>query len=200
MATQIYCTDCHNIDNPSGTHLDSTYNSIWNNTTRNANTAHLKTEFFSRTSPPALPWGSGGWDVQVTFDNYCAYKCHRDTTNWVTSAVPDMRHEKDSFGANKSADPVDPSGTYSHVDDSDNHWSVEFGTHLSVSDGEALNGKAYPVDTDLNTSATGSKYATCVSCHDPHGTGVVEATRSSNRMVRDKWIAEPVELCNACHE
>jgi predicted CXXCH cytochrome family protein len=198
--TPVACADCHDISDPSGTHLDDTYNSIWVSTNRNANTAHLKPAFFSRTPPPVLRVGSGDWDVQVAFDNYCAYKCHRDTANWVSTAVPDMRHEKDTFGANGTAGGVDASGNYTTEDDSSNHWSVEFGTHLTVADGDSLNGKSYPVDTDLNsTTPATSKYATCVSCHDPHGTGTVEPNRLENRMVRDPWITAPGELCNACH-
>ena len=62
--------------------------------------------------------------------------------------------------------------------------------------GDAL---PYPVDRDLNTAAAGAPfYAPCVTCHDPHGTTLVETTRTSNRMVRDKWT-EPPTLCNTCH-
>jgi hypothetical protein len=149
--------------------------SVFNNATRNANTAHLKAEYFSRTPPPANPVGAGTWSVQVTFDNYCAYQCH------TARGVPDMRHEVDTL-----------TGDF-------NHWSVEFGTHFTGSDGDALV-RNYPMDADLNTAANAGDvdYATCVSCHDPHGTTVAEPTKSSNRMVRDSWITAPT-LCNVCH-
>jgi len=93
--------------------------------------------------------------------------------------VPDMRHEQDTLA-------TDP-----------NHWSVELGTHLTQAN-EAL--IAYPVDADLNTTANPADvdYATCVSCHDPHGTTIVEPTRTSNRMVRDKRTPPPT-LCSTCH-
>jgi hypothetical protein len=163
------CTDCHDISQPAGNlHQNGTYESLWNNSTRNTNTAHLKAEFF--TLYPAN--GAGTWSVQVAFDNYCYQKCHAGR------GVPEMDHESDTL-------PADT-----------NHGSVELGTHGTIANGDAL---PYPVDRDLNTAATGSPfYATCVTCHDPHGTTLVETTRTSNRMVRSKWTVPP-DLCNACH-
>jgi hypothetical protein len=76
---------------------------------------------------------------------------------------------------------------------------VELGQHLTKSDGATLPAN-YPMDADLNTNANAGDvdYVPCVACHDPHGTGVVEPTKTSNRMVRDVWIAPPT-LCNRCH-
>ena len=78
-----------------------------------------------------------------------------------------------------------------------NHWSVQMGTHLSYSDGDrsgtpgndALNAP-YPIDCDLNTGANcaDTDYAPCVSCHDPHGTSIVEPASPNNIMMRRKWI------------
>ena len=163
------CTSCHDISQPAGNlHLNGTYESIWNNTSRNANTAHLKAEFFTLYPANAV----GTWSVQVAFDNYCYQKCH------VGLSVPVMKHESDTL-----------------VSDG-NYGSVELGTHLTVATGDTL---PYPVDRDLNTAATGVPfYVPCISCHDPHGTTLVETTRTSNRMVRDKWT-EPPTLCNTCH-
>ena len=75
----VACTDCHDISLPSSpaTHLDGTYNSVWENGTvssRNTNTAHLRAEYFSPYTGVA-PAGNA-WDVQVTFDNRCFNQCH----------------------------------------------------------------------------------------------------------------------------
>ena len=163
------CTSCHDISQPAGNlHMNGTYESIWNNTTRNANTAHLKAEFF--TPYPAN--AAGTWSVQVAFDNYCYQKCH------VGLSVPEMTHENDTLASRRQPQL---GGVGDPRDDGD---------------GDAL---PYPVDRDLNTAATGAPfYAPCISCHDPHGTTLVETTRTSNRMVRDKWTFPPT-LCNACH-
>jgi predicted CxxxxCH...CXXCH cytochrome family protein len=169
------CADCHDIQIPAGTHGDGIVQSVFNNATRNANTAHLKAAFFTRSAPPTIPVGAGTWSTQVYFDNYCAYQCH------TARGVPDMRHEQDTTTA------------------ATNHWSVELGTHLTVSDGDGLFVN-YPVDADLNTAANIADvdYGTCVTCHDPHGTTLIETLRTSNRMVRDKFTSPPT-LCNACH-
>jgi hypothetical protein len=171
---EVACTDCHDTSQPPGNfHGDGTYQSVWDNTNRNANTAHLKAEFFTRSAPPAVPVGSGAWDVQVYFDNYCALQCHPG------ASVPDMRHEQDTL-----------------VSDN-NHWSVEFGTHLTYAGGDARN---IPIDVDLNTNAAGgADYAPCVACHDPHGTTVNEPSKTSNRMVRDQWLTPSAVLCAYCH-
>lgn len=168
------CTDCHDLSLPApGTHLNGIHDSVWNNSTRNGNTAHLKGEFF--TKYPASQ--AGPWSVQVAFDNYCLLQCH------VAAAVPEMTHNVDSS-------PSDP-----------DYRAVEFGTHGTVADGDALlTGKPYPIDEDLNTAAAGPpSFATCVTCHDPHGTTLAQTLRSSNRMVRDSWVVPPT-LCVACHQ
>jgi len=171
----LECTDCHDTSQPPGNfHGDGIVQSVWNNTDRNANTAHLKAEFFDAgRGTPAIYVGSGAWNYQVLFDNYCAYACH------TAQSVPDMRHETDTLATDS------------------NHWSMQFGTHLTVSNGDAT---AVPIDVDLNTDAAGgTDYGTCVSCHDPHGTTVVEPSKTSNRMVRDQWITPSAILCGYCH-
>ncbi|MHB8912943.1 MAG: hypothetical protein ACYC42_09940, partial [Lysobacter sp.] len=122
------CVDCHDTAQPAvNVHLNGAYESIWDNATRNANTAHLKAEFFVRTAPPTVRVGAGDWEVQVNFDNYCAEKCH------VSAGVPVMRHEQDTLASDA------------------NHWSVEFGTHLTYVAGDT---RPYPADVDLSTAAT----------------------------------------------
>ncbi len=172
------CTDCHDLSQPppGDLHGNGVLESVFDAGGGTANTAHLKAEFFQRFAPPALPVGAGAWSLQVTFDNYCAFRCHP------AAGVGDMRHEIDTL-------PGDA-----------NHWSVEFGTHNTVADGESLwNGRPYPIDADLSTSAGGGPdFATCVTCHDPHGTTVRGLTRPSGRMMRDPW-RRPSVLCAACH-
>ena len=119
--------------------------------------------------------GAGTWSVQVAFDNYCAEQCHPG------KSVPDMRHEIDTLAAD--GEPL-----------------VGRAGHAPDAVGRRRAGANYPIDADLNTAANAADvdYAPCVSCHDPHGTTVVEPTKTSNRMVRDNWISAPT-LCNACH-
>ena len=68
---------------------------------------------------------------------------------------------------------------------------------------DALNAP-FPIDCDLNTGANcaDTDYAPCVSCHDPHGTGLVEpGSPETNFMMRRKWItfdSDPY-LCMGCH-
>jgi hypothetical protein len=181
LGTPPGCNDCHDTSLPANLHLDGILQSPFS-TGRNTNTSHLKADYFNtgRGTPPG-PVVNGTWGIQVAFDNYCAFKCHTDTTTWVQlgKEVPAMRHEVDTAAG------------------AGNHWSVELGSHLTVSDGDSL---PYPIDADLNTNANAADvdYAPCVFCHDPHGTGVVESTKTSNRMVRDNWIV-PSTLCNRCH-
>ena len=109
------------------------------------------------------------WDVQVAFDDACT-ACH------ASYGIMEMRHDRDGLPVPNAA---------------------EFGTHLTVPDGETI---PWPVDSDLSTyaSRTGPNYATCVSCHDPHGTGIVETGSSSNYMLRAKWRSSSA-LCDTCH-
>ncbi len=176
------CADCHDISTPPGTHGDGILQSPFDGRPLNENTSHLKAIFFdtARTSP-AKPVADGPWGIQVAFDNYCAYACHRNTTSRVTQIVPDMRHEADTAAA------------------APNHWSLEFGTHLTTSSGTTPPlGGMRPVDSQLNVGATGlPDYGTCVSCHDPHGTTVVETSKPSNRMIRESWGDSA--LCGYCH-
>ena len=157
----VACIGCHDLSQPAANlHLNGSYESLWNNSTRNANTSHLQAAYFT---PYTGVGGSGNaWDVQVTFDNYCANQCHPAGGRDGRCATSRTRWRGDS-----------------------NHWSVEFGTHMTYTNGDT---RPYPIDLDLNTGATGTAdYAPCISCHDPHGTTVVEPTRTSNRMVRDVW-------------
>ena len=57
-----------------------------------------------------------------------------------------------------------------------------------------------PVDSDITTRALGTKpdYLVCVSCHDPHGTGVTDNKGTSNEMLRMDWFSSST-LCDVCH-
>jgi hypothetical protein len=194
-ADAVGCTACHNVNLPDpNTHNTGTVNSVWENgtvVTRNSNTAHLNAEYF--TPVVGVPVSSGAWDVQVTFDNNCWKQCHEN------AGATDFRHERDTEGPPLAG----------------NHWSVEFGTHLSRPQGDygttwtapgqdAVNAP-YPVDCDLSTDkdcTVGADYAPCISCHDPHGTGISEPSKISNYMLRRKWITPAnytESLCKGCH-
>jgi hypothetical protein len=184
------CTDCHNVNDPPGTHLNGVYNSAGTEKNRidgtvnvrlkgnaTSNTSHLKSEFF--TAYP--PVGPGGWSQQVYMDNYCYNKCH------LAQGVKDMRHDNDTTTTDT------------------NHWSVQMGTHLTKSAATAIQAIPYPFDRDLTTNALGpTYYAPCSACHDPHGSTNQNhnGTTGSNHMVRDDWTNSnggTDALCKNCH-
>lgn len=57
-----------------------------------------------------------------------------------------------------------------------------------------------PVDSDITTRAltTRPDFVVCVTCHDPHGSGVTDNKGTSNEMLRMDWYASS-DLCNVCH-
>ena len=108
--------------------------------------------------------GTASASVQVTIDAAC-WGCHS-----TIGGIVNMRHERDGIPA---------------------AGAVQFGTHLTRSNGDALpipplDGMTrtifswpgpYPVDQDISTNASGSTYfAPCITCHDPHGTGAPAKT------------------------
>jgi hypothetical protein len=117
------------------------------------------------------------YDVQVNFDRGCWERCHRGLG---------LRNHRHSQG-----DTI-----------------VRFGLHGSISDADTLPGTIpYPVDSDLTTRASTADpdFAPCVSCHDPHGTGVSDVRgggtgpAKKNAMLRDTWWSSPNTLCKNCH-
>jgi predicted CxxxxCH...CXXCH cytochrome family protein len=182
----VSCVACHDLTQPApgDLHGDGIYQSIWNNITRNANTAHLKAEWFdSGRGTPTVRTTDGEWTIQVNFDFYCAEKCHPGAG--VQPMIP--WHQTDTVPA-------------------DGHYfSNEFGTHMTITDGDAATYESgaptYPVDADLNTGAAGGKvYMPCIGCHDPHGTTVVEPSKVRTYMMRDRWI-DTGPLCGyRCHQ
>lgn len=177
----LACTDCHDTGDPptgSGRHLNGILNSTGGTTgTRqnaSTNTAHL------------LPaWiGSGSPGVQTTLDAAC-YGCHNSP--WFLN------------------DHSALTGWESH---SVNSNTVQFGLPLppastTYADGESIS-PPWPVDSDISTNAGTSEpdYAPCVTCHDPHGTGITDhknlPSNNSNFMLRGDFLTDP-DYCKVCH-
>lgn len=111
------------------------------------------------------------WDVQMGFDDFCATACHAGF------GVLDMRHQ--GIAAQRP------------------YLQLGFG----LTDPSARQVPAgIPLDSDL-TSAAGSGpplFATCVTCHDPHGSPASDTSRGSNHMVRMNWKSTS-DLCLICH-
>jgi hypothetical protein len=84
---------------------------------------------------------------------------------------------------------------------------VQFGLPLTgsstIADGESLV-PPWPVDSDISDSATTTEpdYVVCVTCHNPHGTGVTDhygvPSTNSNKMLRGNWLTDP-SYCQICH-
>jgi hypothetical protein len=78
----VACAACHDINVPTGTHLDGVINGrLTPSDTRTANSFHLLAAYVK-----AAP--TSEQDVQVTFDNACATLCH--------GVAIDMRHAVDT--------------------------------------------------------------------------------------------------------
>ena len=133
-----------------------------------ANPAHLNAAYISGSSSPE-------YSVQLTFDNQCSLQCH--------PAAIRHRHSKD-------ADPA--AGV------------VRFSDNGSTLDGQAVVG--IPIDMHLSSNAPDAAanppsnydYAVCISCHNPHGTTVVEPEKATNRMIRFEFQVTDT-LCRKCH-
>ncbi len=173
----LRCDDCHDVSSPAMAHPadgSGTFNTLsWpgkaDNTT-NANTAHLKGFFF-----PASPAAAA--DYAVAFDNACNNRpgCHVRADG--SRVLKVMSHAKDGlmqFGTLSTA--PDPK-IYT--------WYVQ----NSYPDDFYRSQSAWVV-RDLTIDATGPvQYGTCISCHDPHGTGTTDVSDSTgtNVMVRGEW-------------
>ncbi len=156
-----------------------------------ANTSHLKQAYFPSSATKR-------YEYARAFDRKCgdpAAGCHR--------FPPHNQH------------PVVPAGS---VDPADN--VLRFGDFNTVLDPKAYSwypeSPDYRTDFykspspweigDLTTNAAGVgpdnsiRYGTCVTCHDPHGTGATDQkVGGGNAMVRGNWT-ESAQFCNgACH-
>ncbi len=162
------------------------------NTRPTANTAHLGAAYFPASATRKS-------DYARAFNRKCgdpAAGCH--------VVPPHNNHPQVPAG---SVDPVDN--------------VMRFGDATSVADPKAYywfpayadyrtrfyeSRSPWGID-DLSTiaAATGPdsavQYGTCVSCHDPHGTGAADGTAAGrNAMLRGNWITQRATFCNAvCH-
>jgi hypothetical protein len=111
------------------------------------------------------------WDVQMTFDDTCATACHEGY------GISDMRHKGVSHGRDY----------------------LQLGYGLTDPTGGTVP-EGFPLDTDLTSNASSGTpiFGTCVTCHDPHGTGTADTTNGSNHMVRADYATKS-DLCVACH-
>jgi len=152
---------CHNLRLPRVSHhRNGVYEPRENMT---LNPWHLRKEYINERPSQA-------WDVQMTFDNFCATACHEGFR------VQNMRHQGLS-----SQRPF-----------------LQMGYGATNPRAGQLP-QALPFDADLTSAAAGGPlHATCVTCHDPHGTGISDATRGANHMVRMNWVTEST-LCIQCH-
>ena len=169
------CTDCHSLQSH---HFDGVLDGVSGrgNATRYVNNYHLRTD-----SPSFIVGATGNdWDAQIAFDNACWMRCHEPINNFT-----DMRHAKDLiFDAVRNLNII-PN-------------AVRFGDKRTVANGESI---AYPVDSDITTRAllAADDFVTCATCHNVHGTDVVEPQKTTNRMVRDNFF-ESSTLCVVCHQ
>jgi hypothetical protein len=164
------CTACHDINVPSGAHLNGTVDGrLTPSDTRTANSFHLISAYIK-----AAP--SSEYDVQLTFDNVCATLCH--------GVGIQMRHAVDAvpianavqFGTHATyADPQNVSPPIMFFD-----RNLKSAATFGAYDGAP-------------------NFALCVSCHDPHGTNVVSPRADlNNKMMLYKW-SNPSTLCVKCH-
>ena len=125
------------------------------------------------------------WDAQVAFDDACVRRCH--TPPGLPGNVNLMSH----FGTTRWSLTRQKT-----VNTTPN--AVRFGDKGTVPNGESI---AYPVDSDITTHAsTGADdFVTCATCHNVHGTAVVEPTKSTNRMAREISSRSKRALCLVCH-
>lgn len=71
----------------------------------------------------------------------------------------------------------------------------------TVPNGESID---WPVDSDISTNASTAEpdYALCVTCHDPHGTGITDhhgaPGTNSDFMLRGNFLSD-LNYCETCH-
>ena len=160
----------------------------------NANTAHLKAGYIN-PSPAARA------DVARTFDTYCATFCHLSDYH---------RHWKLNGPAPQDVMRFGDRGTKANPKLFD--WYVWTTSDPSNYPTSFYKSRSSWVDNDIRSVAgvsdPSTSYGLCVSCHDPHGTGVTDTTTypgvgTSNHMLRGNWLppAGPATFCNnaGCH-
>jgi hypothetical protein len=175
------CTDCHKVESH---HLNGVLEGAQGaGRISTVNTYHLRTD---GTYPYVPASATNAWDVQVAFDDACYRRCH------VGKSVSNMRHDPNLILSSWNLNNV-PN-------------AVRFGDAGSYSNGENLSYPSgshpiYPVDSDLSTLASTAPddFAPCISCHNVHGTAIVETAKPTNRMMRDSFF-DSSTLCLVCHQ
>jgi len=163
-------------------------------TNPNANTAHLKSGYIN-ASPLARA------DVARTFDSYCVTACHDADYH---------RHWKDGGTLPRDVMRFGDHGTranpklflwYTWDTTNPANYPTYFYQSRSVWIDNDIRSVSGMTDQSVN-------YGLCVSCHDPHGTGVTDTSGYSgwtptNHMLRGNWLppAGPGTFCNSagCH-
>lgn len=170
LTSNAACTDCHDISQPV-TGDGRHMNGILNSVEFKRSPSENTAHLRTDGAFPYIAAGVNDYDVQIAFDAACFLRCHQ------AARVPNMRHEQDGI-------PV--------------AGAVRFGAHLTMADGESIR---YPIDSALTTHASTDSpdYAPCISCHNPHGTPVVQSQAPTNRMLRDPLDGEGTTLCSTCH-
>jgi predicted CxxxxCH...CXXCH cytochrome family protein len=159
-------------------------------TNPNANTAHLVAGYIdtAATSREA---------IARKFDNQCSTACHTPGYH---------RHEMDNTppGVMRFGD----SGTKANPKLYE--WYAWTTSDPSNYPNLFYQSRSIWIDSDIRVSGLGdnTNYGLCVSCHDPHGTGVTDTSGYpglgvTNHMLRGNWLmpSGPVTFCNnsGCH-
>ncbi len=206
----VACEECHDVGYLSGAaHMtDGTAGSgppanvntlMWPGKTADghnsptANTSHLKQAYF-----PSSP--TRKYDFARAFDKRCgdpASGCHR--------YPPHNNHPQVPAGSSDPADYVMRFGDSTTVPNPKSYsWYPEAADYAT----DFCKSRSPWEIGDLTTNAAGVgidngvQYGTCVSCHDPHGSGATDSLASgSNAMVRGNWTDNSAgQFCNrACH-
>ncbi len=161
------------------------------NTRPTANTAHLRAAYFPASATRKS-------DYARAFNRKCgdpAAGCH--------VVPPHNNHPQVPAGSVDPADNVMRFGDASVAEPKAYYW---FPAYAEYRTGFYESRSPWVID-DLSTAAAATgpdsavQYGTCVSCHDPHGTGAADRTTAGrNVMLRGNWSTQASTFCNAaCH-
>jgi hypothetical protein len=163
-------------------------------TNPNLNTSHLVAGYIDNAATSRAA-------IARKFDNYCSTACH--TPGYHVHWKPNGTAPQDvmRFGDHNSKANPKQYNWYSW----DTSIPANYRTFFYQS-------RSAWVDNDIRTSAgmsdTTVNYGLCVTCHDPHGTGVTDTSGypglgTTNHMLRGNWLppSGPGTFCNnpGCH-